>query len=232
MPDSSQLVYGIATRGWEKWTECVNSWLANTEPRVYHVRVVLGMLIMPAFEIVREETHEPIIAYIHDDVMIYEKDWDLRVLKEFEDPTVGMVGFGGALRHGSPDLYKGSYVLHHLGRAQFLSNMRNAEDHGKRFTGECDVAVLDGFALFIRREILDRAGGWPQDSPINYFCYDHWISCIVRRQGYRIRLVGVDCHHLSGKTASMIALPDDHARAHWAIYEEFQDVLPYAVEGA
>jgi hypothetical protein len=108
--------------------------------------------------------------------------------------------------------------------------MRNAEAHGERFTGECDVAVADGFAVFVRRSILEKVGGWPVNTPINYFCYDYWLCCETRRQGYRIRLVGVDCDHISGKTASMVQLKDDHAAAHLWLYEHSRDVLPFRVE--
>ena len=131
--------------------------------------------------------------------MIYEKDWDLRVLREFNDPTVGMVGFAGALGHGHPDLYKVPYHLPNLARQNFMSNMRSAETHGARFTSERDVAVLDGCALFVRRSILKKWGGWPKNRIIDYFLYSEWLGCEVRRQGYRIRLVGVDFEHLGRK---------------------------------
>jgi len=107
--------------------------------------------------------------------------------------------------------------------------MRNAEEHGERFTSECDIAVADGFALFMRRSILEKAGGWPHGGAIAYQCYDYWASCIVRRQGYKLRLVGIACDHMSGRTATMVHLPDTHAAAHAEIYEMFRDVLPFSV---
>ena len=227
----SQLVLAVATRGWEGWQECVNSWdeTASLPRRKY---IVYGKEVLPAYQEALVKTTEPIISMTHDDVIIHEKGWDTRVLREFDDPSVGMVGFGGGLRHGSPNLYVEPYQLAQLGRFGFRSNMRNAEAHGERFTGECDVAVLDGFAMFVRRSILEKAGGWPLKTPINYFCYDYWLCCEARRQGYRIRLVGVDCEHLSGKTASMVQLTDDHAAAHRYLYDTSKDVLPFEVERA
>jgi hypothetical protein len=223
------MVLGVATREWDGWKNCVMSWLA-TASDFYAGYNVKGKDVLPAFQEIYEKTKEPIIAYIHDDVVIHEKNWDLRVLREFEDPSVGLVGFGGAKRHGSPDLYKTPYRPQQLGRFGFMSNMRNAEAHGARFTGECTVAVLDGFAVIVRREILDKWGGWPQGTACGYFCYDYAICCEARRQGYSIRLVGVDCDHLSGKTASLVQLKDDHAAAHQWLYDNYQDVLPYEVE--
>lgn len=86
----------------------------------------------------------------------------------------------------------------------------------------------------MRRSILERAGGWPQGTDIGYIAYDYWLSCMTRRLGYRIRMVGVRCLHLGGR--SVVALkqgggpPDHHAKAHDYIYREFADVLPFRAE--
>jgi len=226
----TEVVYGIATHRWPGWEKCVESW-KHTATSPHPSCTVYNEPVLEALQSVFTGSTEEVIAYIHDDVVISEHGWDVRVLKEFEDPTVGLVGFGGALRHGSPEMYRVRYAFTQLGRSKFLSNMREAEIHGERFKGERDVAVLDGFAMFVRRSILEKAGGWPLNTGINYFCYDMWLSCEVRRQGYRIRLVGVECDHLSGKTAGMIQLKDSHASAHRWLYDHSRDVLPFSVHG-
>lgn len=208
---------------------------------------------------------ETLLAYLHDDVLCHEQGWDTRVLKEFEDPTVGLVGFGGALRHGTDDIYKTPYRLQQLARDGYLSNTDDAEVHGQRFTGECDVAVLDGFALIVRREILDKAWhpvltgavavagghiyrhiykesprGWPVNN-LTFHCYDYFLCCMAHRLGYRIRLVGIKCHHLGGQTSTTPAYQEwlaargtndveDHERSHRWIHSEFRDVLPWRCE--
>jgi hypothetical protein len=187
-----------------------------------------------------------ILAYLHDDLLIHDTDWISRVLKEFEDPQVGLVGFGGALGHGSPSLYREPYDYHQLGRSDFLSNMSDAEKHGKRFTGSCDVAVLDGFALIVRREVLEKAGGWNaaiellsnsnSNEPLHH-CYDYWLSCITRRLGYRIRLVGIGCTHKGGSTYVKLGVGKRESNwlqfleAHSRIYDHFKDVLPARTNG-
>jgi GT2 family glycosyltransferase len=185
---------------------------------------------MPAFQALYELSTEPILAYVHDDVEIYESGWDERVLQQFEDPQVGVVGFGGALGHGRPDLYTVPYYLPNLARQNFMSNMLSAEKHGARLTGERDVAILDGFALFIRRHILRRVTGWPVGKPYGYFMYSEWLCCEARRQGYRIRLVGVDCEHLGGRSSGFISPTEDYALAHSYFYEHNRDVMPYKVK--
>jgi GT2 family glycosyltransferase len=188
------------------------------------------MNIIPALQYIYERTTEPILALIHDDCKIFENDWDLRVLREFEDPTVGMVGFAGATRHGAPDLYTSPYKLQNLGRLGFASNMRDWQQHGAFFDGVRDVAVYDGFAVFIRRSILDKIGGWPMKA--TYYLYTEAICCEARKQGYRLRHVGVSCDHLSGKTSSMVQVTDSHEASHRWLFHKYRQVLPFAVGGA
>ena len=227
---NTDMVFAIATRKWAHWADCVKSW-RETASKAYPEQIEVDMNIVEAYQKAYEESTESIIGMVHDDCMIYEKDWDLRVLREFNDPTVGMVGFAGALGHGHPDLYKVPYHLPNLARQTFMSNLRTAEVHGARFTGERDVAILDGMALFVRRSILKKWGGWPKNRIIDYFLYSEWLCTEARRQGYRIRLVGVDCEHLGGKTAGMVPMQDNYEEAHRFFYDSNKDVLPYRVEG-
>ena len=176
-----------------------------------------------------------LLAYFHDDLIIQDMDWDDKVMAEFNDPTVGLVGFGGAKGHGSPDLYKVPYHYSQLGRSEFLSNMNEAEVHGKRFTGSCDVSVLDGFSMIVRTELLEQAGGWPVGK-IGYINYDYWASCMAHRLGYKIRLVGVECNHLGGRTYVKQGIgkrpgsQQEFLDAHEYIYKNFADVLPWRCE--
>lgn len=218
----------VATIGANCFQECVNSWR--------HVDGVVSPYdgpdaIMQKYQRGFEQSNADLLAYFHDDLLITEQGWQQRVLKEFGDESVGLVGFGGAIGHGSPDLYRTPYALQQLGRQDYISNVEDAETHGRRLESTCDAAVLDGFCLIIRRNILTHIGGWPINTDIGYIAYDYWLSCMVRRLGYRIRMVGVRCLHLGGRSA--VALKGDtggedhHARAHEYIYKEFADVLPF-----
>lgn len=236
------MVLGNATLHWKgtgdnwvtNWTTCVKSWYKTASQR-YPRYEVYRKPMMQAYQEIYESTTEPIVAYIHDDVLILEQDWDLRVLREFDDPTVGAVGFFGARRHGAPDLYSGEFEPHKMGRYHTMSNFvktewggTNAEEHGQRVTGEADAAVFDGCALFVRRTVLDACGGWPQNGPISYWVYDYLMSCNVRRAGYRNRYVGVKCCHLESRSPSIIS--EDWKAAHEYLYSNYKDVLPYEAE--
>jgi len=229
------LVLGNATLHWQdatdpahNWKACVESWQSSAS-RCYPVYEVYHKPMMIAYQEIFENTAEDIIGYVHDDVSIYEPDWDLRVLREFDDPTVGAVGFFGALGHCYPFLYEVPFEVGNMTRIETRSNMRrDAERHGRRFAGECDVAVFDGFGIFVRRSVIEKWGGWPQGIPCSYWCYDYAISCEVRRQGLRNRLVGIDCDHWGGKSPSIIA--EDAVAAHRWLYDNYRDVLPYYAE--
>lgn len=213
-------------------SESITSWMK---------REVAGVIVMDGSEGILKAyqrafldlTLGGILSYLHDDLIIRDEYWYEKVRHEFLDPKVGLVGFGGALEHGDPRIYKKPYDYHQLGRSYFLSNMKDAEAHGERFTGSRDVAVLDGFSLIVRRELLEKAGGWPIGK-LDYIAYDYWLCCMAHRLGYKIRLVGVACEHLGGRTyvsKGMGKRPDHWEKfldAHQYIYNEFKDVLPFS----
>lgn len=219
-----------ATCGAECADDAIRSWGLQ-----HPVHIVHDKPMMVAYDEGWHSVNADIVAHFHDDVLFTEPAqgvWD-RVLHEFEDAAVGVVGFCGATALGDVELYKKPYVLQQLARRNVLSNMEDAETHGIRFIGECDVATLDGFALIVRRSILERCGGWPVGKPIGYINYDHFICLTARRYGYRVRLVGAKVLHLGGQTAVKIKpqenTPESHAAAHVALYNDFCDVLPVEV---
>lgn len=238
-PTSGRMVLGNATLHWageqSDWAECVESWYDTAAAGWYPRYEVYRKPMMQAYQEIYEKTREGIIGYIHDDVLICEHGWDRRVLKEFNDPTVGMVGFFGARRHGAPDMYKGEFDPYKMGRYHTLSNFiktekggTNAEEHGTRFEGEADVSVFDGCAIFVRREVLNKCGGWPQGTPCSYWIYDYNMSCESRRHGYRNRYIGVKACHLESRSPSIIS--EDWKAAHRWLWDRSRDVLPFEAE--
>lgn len=219
----------VATLFQPRWSECVNSW-QDTAIGYIPVRIVPNLTIIHAYQIGAMESTAHILGYCHDDLLIREAAWDERVATAFNNQDVVIAGFAGALGHGHPDLYKGEYHLPNLARQHFRSNLRNAEQHGERFSGSCDVAVLDGLALFVRASFLREIGGWPQDGSYGYFLYSEYLCCTARRHGKRIRLVGIDCDHLGGKSSGLKQdQVFDYEGEHRRLYEQFKDVLPAKV---
>jgi GT2 family glycosyltransferase len=220
----------VATLWQPEWSRCVRSWCATAEGMLT-INVISGQRILNAYEQGSMMAFEPVLGFVHDDVVIHENGWDSRVLHQFRDPKVAMVGFGGALGHGHPDLYKTNGLhIPNMARQNFRSNMRSADQHVERFNGACDVAVLDGFAVFIRKRFLDDIGGWPQDGRVSYFMYTEFMCLMARRHGWKVRIVGVDCEHLGGRSSGIKQdQPFEYDKEHHFIAEEFKDVLPWRV---
>ncbi len=185
------------------------------------------------------ESTEDILAYFHTDVRCHEEDWDSRVLAEFNDQTIGIVGFCGGKRLGSPDIYKLPFNFMQLARYDVVSNMKDAHVHGRRNRNEEDVAVVDSFALVIRRSLLDVYGGWPVDRYPAMHCSDLYACLQCARHGQRVRVVGISCAHTSGGVKGdgsfdygawqqEIGETDQemHKRGHRLLYDSFRDILP------
>lgn len=219
----------------------LQSWHWN-DVAIWHNNPTHNLGVIGSYERLYKSVRDrEILMYLHDDVECFEPGWVDRVLKEFEDPSVGVVGFGGGLGHGHPDIYKVPYQLQQLARFDYRSNTRDAEVHGVREKAACDVAVLDGFALGVRRSLLERCGGWLVYDLPPMHCYDYYICLMAHRYKYRVRMLGIDCQHYGGRTGTSSAYNEwckttkwgsdleMHIAGHQTLYDNFRDVLPVRV---
>ena len=187
---------------------------------------------------------EEVILFLHDDVDVLDEDWEYQVEKVVRWSRVGMFGFGGAYGLGTEELYKRPYQLQQLARLEYVSNMKDAEAHGKRVEKVVEVAVLDGFALGFTREAYERMGGWEdaiKGGMPPFHMYDAWAACRMKEMGLKTFMVPVRCHHHGGRTSTSEQYQewlrkegwkDDvkvHQAAHMVIYDRFRRVLPIKV---
>ncbi len=162
---------------------------------------------VPRFEYIRNEGNQGVwgslrqgyeaatgelLAFIHNDVALFEKGWNLRFASYFERiPRLGVAGL-----HGSRWC-----LAEHPWRADSFSNMLLAEAYGQRLRREfMPVAVLDGFCIVCCREILDQAGG----IDARYVChhmYDFELSLLSLSQGYVNIVVDISCRHIGWITS-------------------------------
>jgi len=184
------------------------------------------------------ETDATVIGYLHSDLYILEKDWDRRVLEQFDDPRVAVVGFVGAIGLAHEDIYKIPYDYVQLARNGVFSNLTDWEVHGGREMDTRRVAVIDSCAVFVQREFLARCGGWPVATyPNSSHCSDLWICCMAHRYRLGVRMVGIACSHRGGGKGQAGGQWLDqrggdwqlHQRAHELIYDDFRDVLPVRI---
>lgn len=181
---------------------------------------------------------DDILVQIHDDVEILEPGWDARIKRCFrEHPGCGLAGFGGSTAVAGDEIYKVPYEIHQLGRRNFYSNMVDAETHGFRATEERPIVWTDGFSIILKRELLNKIGGWSWWPPeCLHHAYDYGIACMARRHGYEAWLVPCAVNH-RGAQASTNSIHKEvverfggeeeiHRSSHAFVYNEFRDVLP------
>jgi hypothetical protein len=182
------------------------------------------------------------VICLHDDVEILDADWDLVVMDAL-DHGVKFAGFGGAPLLGSADLYHTPYNPMQLARGGFVSNMRDAEAHGKRSRKPVPCVVFDGFCQIGTKDWFGKAWEWLAHSGITHHAYDAALGALAARAGVQPGLMlPIACHHYGGRTAvgsteyqqwARTQDPEgDHGfwvHAHKIVYEEFRHVLPISV---
>ena len=191
----------------------------------------------------RESPPTDLICYFHSDLFIQQAAWDEMVQYEFRDPSVVVASFCGAFWHGTDDIYRRPYDFRQLARHHFVSNMDNAEAHGRRLLTACNVAVVDSMAIIVRRSFLDEIGGWPVNRYPPSHCSDYYLCLMAHKRGRKVRYIPVAVSHAGGGTkgdgrfdyAAWIAgtkwMSDDncHKLGHWLIYHDFRNILPVRV---
>lgn len=138
-----------------------------------------------------EHTDYDYLAFLHNDLYIYDEGWDVQVKYGFNFfEKAGLLGFFGA-----------EGVDAASGRQYVYSNMLEAEIHGNRLRdGYREVAVLDGLCLITNREMLDARNGVDLNFTIHHF-YDLDLSLESIDRGFKNYVIPVKIHHRSGLTA-------------------------------
>ena len=100
-----------------------------------------------------------LVAILHNDVFVYEPQWDRRVVKAFNDlDRLGCLGFFGAA--GVGPIGERIQDPEYRGQMAGISNLLEAEQHGARLQNPyCPAAILDGFAMAFHMEMVHQAGG-------------------------------------------------------------------------
>lgn len=134
-----------------------------------------------------------VVAIFHNDVEILQQGWDTEVLRLFvADPKLGMVSFFGCPGIRA-DGGRGG-IVKDMGLG--WSNMIDAEHHGVRITEPRPIAVPDGFALILRRQMLETTGGY---HPLNYN-YDICLALQSLAAGFRNMVAPISCRHLGSQS--------------------------------
>ncbi len=169
--------------------------------RMNYIRNEENIGLLKTMQQAYENCNTDLLAIIHNDVMIYEKDWDKRVAKLFEEiDKLGGVGFFGS--QGCGPIGERIQDVPNAGTMAGISNMLEAELHGMRMDQEWKpVAIFDGLAMIFSMEMLKKGNGFDQRYQYHHL-YDRASALQSLALGYKNVVINVPCHHLSGITAN------------------------------
>ncbi len=176
-----------------------------------------------------------ILAFFHSDMVISEKGWDTRVIKEFEDrPTLGLLGFigsneidgSGGRGLGTTSNFQGGELHSHNAIESRVWKGSPASVHGRVDSGFSNAVVVDGCAMIFRREVLKKIKQRPEFPPHHF--YDRLLSCETIEAGYTIGVLGIGCDHISGQTVNQEPKYQEMAKE-WAQAHGLTTMLMYGV---
>jgi len=184
----------------------VRDWLKGLREGDLVIRNEENKGVMPAmnqaWQVLKHSTD--FIFYVHNDVMIYDKGWDDKLLRYLQDlPACGVAGFYGAKGIGTNDIYRSPYVMQQLIRIENVSACYKMDPaiHGFRPPrGDFEeVAVMDGFSLIVRTGLLNELDGFDRSFPPHHN-YDNDICLESLNAGYKNYVISMDAEHLGGRT--------------------------------
>ncbi len=197
--------------------------------------------VRPALNQIWEESKGDIILFTHNDVEIYTNGWDDMIRDTFNEQTdAGIVGAYGAKGIGTADIYKKPYEMCQLARTLNVSDARmDREVHGFRHLNNKfeNVAVFDGYFMAIKKELLDKVGGFSDILP-QHHNYDNLICIQSIENGYENIVIRLDTYHVGGQTdvgedwtkGFKREKSEIHADAHPPLYEYGKGILPIWIQ--
>lgn len=187
-------------------TPPVREWLLGLREGDMVIRNESNAGVMPAmnqaWRVLKDVTDY--IFFPHNDLIMYEVNWNDKLTRVLSGlPQCGVAGFYGAKGIGTHDIYRSPYVMQQLVRVENVSACWRMDPsvHGFRpVSGESEqVAVLDGFSLIVRTELLNKIGGFNRSYPPHHM-YDAQICMDSYNQGYKNYVISMDAQHLGGRT--------------------------------
>jgi len=138
---------------------------------------------------------EELIGLIHNDMLIYEENWNQRLRDCFEaDPQLMLVGFCGSNEVDERGGRGGGTLVNFRGAQGYQSPAA-----GGKNPGLVPAACLDSLFMMFRREAIDLLSEDWENLPLAHF-YDRIWPLKLVEQGYHVATIGVECDHMGGQT--------------------------------
>lgn len=149
----------------------------------------------PLLQLYKKYPKVDIIALIHNDVRIQEKDWDLRLKEAFnKDKKLGLIGL-----YGSRKVDKRGWDEMPVANIYKLDKPKFKVERVKTIT---PVLTVDSLFMAFRRELIPLFN-INEDIGLCHFYDKIWPMKIIEN-GYRVAVLGIEFQHQSGLTASSL----------------------------
>jgi hypothetical protein len=153
-------------------------------------------------------TQADIVALCHNDLIFYEKGWDVRLQDAFSAQAnngVGMIGFCGSNEIDDRGGRGGGTMCNFRGLQGALT-----EHTGRRETGLAPAITFDSLFLSLRRSLVPMLK--VDDSiQLNHFGDRIWPLRLIER-GVRCAVLGVEIDHMSGQTLVGVGRIEEDSR--------------------
>lgn len=167
----------------------------------------------PLLQVVGGTTDADIIGLMHNDLFIYEKGWDRRLLDSFlYDPRLGMVGVCGSDEIDDRGGRGGGTMCNFAGRVGQLQ-----EHTGKKIAGLHPALILDSMFMACRRPLID-ALDIDEHTTLCHFMDKLWPLKIMT-EGWRVAVLGLSVDHIGGQTAVLEGERFEEDAADWCRQE-------------
>lgn len=146
----------------------------------------------PLLELSKE--NDELIGLAHNDLIFYEKGWDIRLKKYFDmDKRLGLAGLCG------------SNQLDRLGgrgggtMCFFRGAKGQNQNAGRRITDLQPALILDSLFMMFRKDVIPSLKIDDKIAPCHF--YDKIWSLRTIEAGYRVAVFGSEVDHMGGMTA-------------------------------
>ena len=221
----------------------IRRWSADHDIRVHRNNENVG--VYPTFQQGLELTgNSTFIFYSHNDLEMIEVGWDEKmnnILAElmWRQLNPGVCGMFGARQIGNSDIYQTPYHFTQLRRWDCVTVPSMVHSDRMLMSNYERVAVLDGFSLIVRRQMIREVmnGRFDHANFPPHHMYDQDICVTSHYGGFKNFAIDVDCRHHSGVTscrekwAEAMSTTDQevHLEAHRVFYDKWRGKLPVCV---
>jgi len=187
--------------------EDIQSLIKNSSIKLTYVRNESNTGVLATFRQGMKKADANIVCFMHNDVLIHEPLWDLRVVKSFaDDASLGLIGLFGA-RGVQPNGGREGSMSNMLGQEWGSCDCHEVASlhHGERMEGLSPSVVFDGVGLFFKKEALLNIASKTdafEDWRAPHHFYDRILSLKVLGLGYHMATIGIKFDHYSGVTAN------------------------------